>query len=146
MLPGLGLDEGYIQLFMRPDQVMQFIAVEDIGHIVERIFANPSQFIGQTFEIAGDAITGTNLAAKLSQSTGHHFEYRRFPSTLLADNEFLARLAALVDDGRLAGNANFDELRDLVPALHTFDTWLSGPGKYLLTNAIQSKRSSIALR
>ena len=61
-LPGMGLDKGEFTFFMQPDRSMQFIAVEDIGKIAAGIFANPTQFGAQTMEIAGDTVTGTELA------------------------------------------------------------------------------------
>lgn len=145
-LPGLGLDQGTLTFFMRPDQAMQFIAVDDIGRIVAAILAEPERFAGQTLEIAGDAITGDDLTAKFSNAADRPIAYRRFAAEVLADNPFLASLAVLVDDGRLAGRANLDELRGIVPDLLTFDTWLAGPGRPLLNAALKAEAGTVALR
>ena len=79
MLPGMGLDRGAFAFFMRPDQPMQFIAVEDIGKIVAGIFADPAKFGSRTVEIAGDTVTGAELAEKFSRTAEHPITYRRFP-------------------------------------------------------------------
>ena len=41
LMPGSGLDEGRFTFFNKPDQAMQFIAVEDIGKIVAAVFRRP---------------------------------------------------------------------------------------------------------
>ncbi|MDK2761301.1 MAG: NmrA/HSCARG family protein [Sphingopyxis sp.] len=146
MLPGLGLDQGYLTFFPYPDQIAQFIAVEDIGRIVAAVFAQPDRFVGQTLEIASDAITGEDLATKLSEEAKREIRYQRFPEPVLAENPFLQKLADLFDGKRLAANADVAMLRKLVPELHTFDTWLKGPGKQLLIEALQASGAAVALR
>jgi uncharacterized protein YbjT (DUF2867 family) len=146
MLPGMGLDKGEFTFFMRADQPMQFIAAEDIGKIVARIFAAPERFANRTIEIAGDAVTGTALASKFSAITGHSIAYHRFPDALLAQNRFLGTLARLVDDGRLSGNADLASLRESFPGLLTFDQWLEGQGRDALFAAINAESEGVSLR
>ncbi|WP_328584877.1 NmrA/HSCARG family protein [Streptomyces sp. NBC_00370] len=136
--PEMGLDGGHLSFLMRPDQAMQFIAVRDIGRIVAAVFGSPDRYAGRTVEIAGDALTGNALAEHLTQAAGRTITYSRLPATLLAQDEVLAKLAALVDDGRLAGNANLDALRAEFPFLLSFDRWLAGPGAALLDEALRS--------
>ena len=47
-------------------------------------------------------------------------------------------LVELVDDGRLAGHADLDALRQLHPQLHTFAGWLAGPGRPAFERALTS--------
>ena len=131
MLPGMGLDLGRFSFFMRPDQSMQFIAVEDIGKIVASVFAAPERFAGKTIEIAGDEVTGNDMQEVFSRAAGRTITYSRFPDNLLVQNAFLGRLAALVDDGRCAGTADIAALRKEFGALTTLNVWLSGLGKPL---------------
>ena len=138
MLPGTGLEKGNLRFFMHSDQRMQFIAVEDIGRIAAAIFAQPDEWIGRTLEIASDEITGAELGNKLSHAAGRPIHYARFSQTLLDENTFLGGLASLVDDGRLAGNADLALLRRRFPGLKTFDDWLNGAGKTLLQNALEN--------
>jgi uncharacterized protein YbjT (DUF2867 family) len=145
-LPGMGLDKGELAFFMQPDRSMQFIAVEDIGKIVAGIFAAPAKFGAQTIEIAGDTVTGTELAEKFSRTAGHPIAYHRFSDSLLEENAFLGGLARLVDLGRLAGNANIASLRQEFPGLLTMDEWLAGAGKSALLAAIQADGGEVALR
>ena len=146
MLPGMGLDQGRMTFFMRPDQSGQFLAVEDIGKIVAGVFAEPDLYAGKTFEIASDAVTGTELAEKLSRAAGRPIAYHRFPEELLQDNGLLGTLAGLVDDGRLAGNADLADLRLRFQGLLTFDQWLEGTGGILLREAMDADGGDIVLR
>jgi uncharacterized protein YbjT (DUF2867 family) len=125
---------------------MQFIAAEDIGKIVAGIFADPAKFAAQTIEIAGDQVTGAELAAKFSRTAAQPITYQRFPDSLLEQNAFLGGLAKLVDQGRLAGNADIALLRTEFPGLLTMDEWLMGAGKSALLAAIQTDGGEVALR
>ncbi|MEO3765869.1 NmrA/HSCARG family protein [Streptomyces sp. B8F3] len=135
--PGMGLDRGHLSFLMRPDQAMQFIAVRDIGRIAAAVFGAPDRYAGRTMEIAGDALTGNALAEDLTRAAGRTISYSRLPTTPPAQDAVLGRLAALVDDGRLAGNANLDALRAEFPFLLRFDRWLAGPGAGLLDKALR---------
>ncbi|AUH45167.1 NmrA/HSCARG family protein [Streptomyces sp. CMB-StM0423] len=144
--PDTGLDRGHLSFLMRPDHAMQFIAVRDIGRVVAEVFGAPDRYAGRTMEIAGDALTGNALAEDLTRAAGQTISYARLPATLLAQDEVLGKLAALVDDGRLAGNANLDALRAEFPFLLRFDRWLAGPGAGLLDEALRATDTGIAPR
>lgn len=145
-LPGMGLDKGTFSFLMRPDQPMQFIAVEDIGRIVAAIFADPATFGSQTIEIAGDAVTGAKLAQEFSLAAGRPITYQRFPDSLLEHNAFLGSLARLVDQGRLAGHADLPALRKEFPGLLNVHEWLQGTGRPALLAALQADGGEVALR
>lgn len=144
--PGTGLDRGHLSFLMRPDQAMQFIAVRDIGRIVAAVFGSPDRYAHRAMEIAGDALTGNDLAEHLTQAAGRTISYSRLPTTLSAQDEVIGKLEALVDDRRLAGNANLDALRAEFPFLLRFDRWLAGPGAGLLAQALRASDTDIALR
>ncbi len=146
MLPGMGLDQGYFSFFLRPDQIAQIIAVRDIGTIVAAVFAAPDRFAGRSFEIASDEVTGAQLGVRLSKAAGRPITYLRFPDAVLEGDAFLGRLASLVDDGRLAGNADVGTLRQEFGALTSFDEWISGTGKPLLDRALQTEDVVVSLR
>ncbi len=127
LLPGAGLPDGRFSFLARPDQAMQFIAARDVGRVVAQVFADPARWAGRTLEVAGDALTGDALAAVLAGHLGRPVEYGRIPDDVLARDPLLGRLAALVDDGRLAGRADLDALRVEFPFLLRFEDWLAGP-------------------
>lgn len=127
-LPGMGLERGRFTFFLRPGQSAQMIAVRDIGRIVAAIFADRERFSGQTIPIAGDALTGDELAEKIAQGSGRAITYERFADAALQANPFLGSLTSLFDDGRLAGDADIGWLDRMFGPLTRFDEWLSGPG------------------
>ena len=113
-----GLDQGYFNFFMQPEQSMQFVAVEDIGRFVAAELADPGRFGGKTLELASNSITGVGLQALFSHAAGRAIAYSRFSDETLAGNYFLRRLTELVDSGALAGSADLAQLREIVPGLH----------------------------
>ncbi|AQR62073.1 NmrA family protein [Brevundimonas sp. LM2] len=138
MMPGFGLDEGRFSFFMTPDQSMEFIAVEDIGKLVSAVFADRERFVGQTFDIAGDRATGRDLERVFSATAGRPIPYARFSDEVLAANPFLQKLTALQDQGSLAGSADLDALRALVPDLLSFESWLAGSGNPQFVAALKA--------
>lgn len=139
VMPGFGLDKDRFTFFVRPDQSMQFIAVEDIGRIVAAVFADPKRFGGQTFEIAGDQLTGHELETLFTQAAGRPITYARFSDDDLAANPFLSKLTNLLDDGPLAGHADIHALRELEPDLIHVATWLTGSGREAFAKALGAK-------
>lgn len=129
VMPGFGLDQGSFSFFMKRDQHMQVIAVEDIGKYVAAVFADPGRFGGTTFTIASDSITGEDLENSFSDAAGRPIPYSRFPDELLNANPFLAKLTGLLDKGPLAGDANLEELRAINPEKMSFRSWLAGTGR-----------------
>lgn len=124
----MGLDRGQLSFLLRPDQAMRFIAVRDMGRVVAAVFGTPDRYAGRTMETAGDALTGRALAYHLTRAADRPISYGRLLTPLLAQGEVLGKLAALVDDGRLAGNAGVDALRAEFPFLPRFDCRLPRPG------------------
>jgi uncharacterized protein YbjT (DUF2867 family) len=136
VMPGFGLDEGHFTFFPKPEQSMQFIAVEDIGKFVAAIFGDSARFGGATFEIASDSVTGRDLERLFTEAAGRHIPYSRFPDAVLAANPFLAKLTALMDEGPLAGNADIEALRESNPEMQSFATWLAGSGRKAFEQAL----------
>jgi uncharacterized protein YbjT (DUF2867 family) len=126
--PHFGLSYRALMFFVRPDRAMQFIASDDIGRLVARVFADPHAHIGTTLELAGDELTGNELADKIGRATGVAVSYAQFPAEVLAQSALLRRLVELVDEGVAVGNADLAALRRLVPGLVTFDAWLAQGG------------------
>lgn len=138
LMPGFGLDEGRFTFFMTPDQSMQFIAVQDIGKLVAAVFADRERFVGQTFDIAGDRATGRDLERIFTATAGRPIPYARFSDDVLAANAFLQKLTALQDQGSLAGSADLDALRELVPDLLSFEAWLTTSGRDGFISALEA--------
>lgn len=101
----------------------QMIAVDDIGMVVADMFARPSSFIGQTLEIAGDELTGPQVAGIYAQVTGQpaRFEEQPVEEVRAVSPDFAAMFTWLNEQGFRADIAG---LREDYPRLATFETWL----------------------
>jgi uncharacterized protein YbjT (DUF2867 family) len=125
LYPHFGLRQGVVTFFGAPDRVVQFIAVQDIGAIVAKLLVDPSRYLGVTIDIASDALSGNDIAAKISQATARQVPYMQVSAEAAAKNPMIARLLQAMTDGKLAGQADIPSLRVLHPGLLTFDRWLA---------------------
>lgn len=108
------------------------IAVEDIGKAALAIFKKGREYIGKTVGVAGEHLTGNQMAAALSKALGKEVRYNSvtpeayrsfgFPGADDAGNMFQFKR----DFEHVFCNARKPEVaRTLNPALKTFDQWLS---------------------
>jgi uncharacterized protein YbjT (DUF2867 family) len=134
--PGFGLDEGRFSFFLRPDQSMQLIAVDDIGKCVAAIFADKMRFQGKTLKIAGDTVTGRGLEAILTEAAGRPIAYARFPDEVLAANLDLRQMAASLDEGPLSDHVDLNVMREINPEILSFRSWLAGSGRKAFAEAL----------
>lgn len=114
------------------DKKLPSIAAEDIGKCAYGIFTKGREFIGKTVGIAGEHLTGAQMAAALTRALGQevHYSdvepeaYRRlgFPGA-----EDLGNMFQFNRDFEpvFCGARNLDVTRALNPALQTFEGWLA---------------------
>ena len=112
---------------LRPDKERQLIGAEDIGVFVALAFANPDEYIGKTIELAGDALTESQLADTFAKVIG-----RPVKLTIPArgggrrtDEEMTAMFNFFNGE---AYNADIPALRKLHPDLLTFEQYLRKNG------------------
>ncbi len=125
--------EGLLQ-FTLPmgDEPLAGIAAEDIGRCAYGIFSGGAEFIGKRVGVAGEHLTGAEMAASLAQALGQPVHYNAvtpaafrgfgFPGAEDLGNmfQFFRDFSADVMAARpLEGS------RALNPALQTFDAWLA---------------------
>ena len=108
---------------VHPHTRRQMIAVDDIGMVVADMFARPSSFIGQTLEIAGDELTGPQVAGTYAQVTGQpaRFEEQPVEEVRAVSPDFAAMFTWLNEQGF---RADISGLREDYPRLATFEAWL----------------------
>jgi uncharacterized protein YbjT (DUF2867 family) len=61
---------GTLALPIAEDVTLQMVAVDDVGRAVARILADPDEFVGEAFDLAGDEHTLSEMARILSEVTG----------------------------------------------------------------------------
>ncbi|MGN6390644.1 MAG: NmrA/HSCARG family protein [Gemmatimonadales bacterium] len=118
-------------VFPMDDRKLPAIAVDDIGKAAYAIFKRGKEFIGKTVGIAGENLSGAELAAAMSRALGQPIGYVNvapevfrgfgFPAADDLGNMFQF-MRDFNDDFRGARDLGFS--RNLVPDMQTFEQWL----------------------
>ncbi|HEX4025317.1 MAG TPA: NmrA/HSCARG family protein [Steroidobacteraceae bacterium] len=118
--------------FPMGDKRMSGIAAEDIGKVAYGIFKKGPEYIGKTVAIAGEHLTGKQMAASLSNAFGKEVRYNEvspdayrkfgFPGA-----EDLGNMFQYYRDfeAQFVGARDLKVARALNPSLQTFDQWLA---------------------
>lgn len=107
------------------------IAAEDIGRCAYKIFHDRARFVGETVGIAGEHLTGEQLAAGLSEVFGEPVRYQNIPAEVFRDLPFPgADLAAnmfqfVAEDNGYGTRRDTTLARTLTPALTSFTDWVT---------------------
>ncbi|MHB1459311.1 MAG: NmrA/HSCARG family protein, partial [Armatimonadota bacterium] len=119
------------------DKKLPGIAAEDIGKCAYGIFKNP-EFIGKTVGIAGEHLTGTQMAASLTKALGQEVIYNSvspeayralgFPGAEDLGNMFQFKRDF---EEMYCRTRNLDFTRTINPELLTFDAWLAKYGNQI---------------
>lgn len=145
--PGHGLDQGRYTFFLKPDQAMQLVAVDDVGSFVAAIFTEAARFAGRTVTLASDTVTGRDLQAILSEAAGQSIRYERFPAATLAAHPDLAHMSRSLEDGPLADHVDLAAMRAINPNLTSFRAWIDASGRETLRDRLAaSDRGSFVER
>ena len=114
------------------DKKLPGIAAEDIGKCAYGIFKKGREFIGKTVGIAGEHLTGAQMAAAFSKALGQEVRYNSVPPEVYRGLGFpgaedLGNMFQFKRDFEeyFCGARNPDFARSLNPALQTFEMWLA---------------------
>ena len=112
---------------LRPEKERQLISVEDIAVFVALAFADPKGYLGKTIELAGDALTESQIAGTFAKVIGRPVKLT-MPSGdpgRRSDEEMTAMFAFFNGE---AYNADIPALRKLHSGLLTFEQYLRENG------------------
>lgn len=126
------IGQNFISLPLRPEKSLQFITVDDIGGFAALAFDNPAEFTGKALEIAGDELTGPQIAEILSRVLERPIRYEDRPRWQGAQF-FEGEMNIMFDWYNKAGyQADIKTLRKLYPSLTNLESWLhkTGWGKF----------------
>jgi uncharacterized protein YbjT (DUF2867 family) len=119
-------------VFPMDDVKLPMIAVEDIGKCAYGIFKRGKDYIGKTVGVAGEHLTGTEVAQALSEAFGKPITYNAVPADVYRSFDFpgaddIGNMFQFKRDfpDRFRGNRNVDECRQLNPELMTLQQWLA---------------------
>ena len=132
MGPKKGPDGALAITFPMDDKKLPGIAAEDIGKCAYGIFKRGREFIGKTIGIAGQHLTGAQMAAALSKALGRAVRYNAvepavYRSLGFPGAEDLGNMFQFKRDFEqyFCGARNVGFARTLNPGLQTFDQWLA---------------------
>jgi len=114
------------------DRKLPGIAAEDIGRCAYGIFRQGREMIGKTIGIAGEHLTGAEMAAAFTRALGREVRYNNVPPGVYRSLGFpgaddLGNMFQFKRDFHemFRGARNVDAARALNPSLQTFDAWLA---------------------
>ncbi|RJQ75532.1 MAG: NmrA/HSCARG family protein [Desulfobacteraceae bacterium] len=114
------------------DKKLPGIAAEDIGKCAYGIFKRGREFIGQTVGIAGEFLTGAQMAAALTRALGRQVNYNAIEPEVFRDLGFpgaedLGNMFQFKRDFEpiFCGARSIELSRSLNPELQTFEDWLA---------------------
>ena len=130
--PERGEDGGFAVVFPLDDVKMPMIAVEDIGKCAFGIFKRGDEYIGKTVGIAGDHVSGHEMAEALSDALDLDVSYVAVPADVYRSFDF----PGADDVGNMfqfkrdfndlyRGNRRLEESRKLNPELQSLRDWLA---------------------
>ena len=118
--------------FPMGDKKLPGIAAEDIGKCAYSIFKKGRDFIGRTIGIAGEHLTGAQMAAAFTKALGQEVRYDDVPPGVYRGFGFpgaedLGNMFQFKRDFEqvFCGARSLDVARSLNPSLQTFDQWLA---------------------
>jgi uncharacterized protein YbjT (DUF2867 family) len=114
------------------DKKLPGIAAKDIGKCAYGIFQRGHELIGKTIGVAGEHLTGTEMAAALTRALGEEVRYNdvspdAYRNLGFPGAEDLGNMFQFKRDFNevFCGSRNVDVARALNPAMQTFDKWLA---------------------
>jgi uncharacterized protein YbjT (DUF2867 family) len=118
-------------VFCLDDAKMPMIAVEDIGKCALGIFKRGDEYIGRTVGVAGDHLSGSEMAAALSAALGKAIVYNAVPPDVYRSFKFpgaddIGNMFQFKRDfeDMYRRNRSLEESRRLNPELQTLEAWL----------------------
>ena len=130
--PKPGPDGKLAITFPMGDKKLPGIAAEDIGKTALAIFKRGREYIGKTVGIAGEHLSGTELADKMTRALDKEVKYNAVPAEVYRNFGFpgaddmgnMFQFKCDFNDD-FCGARDIESVRKLNPELQTFDNWLA---------------------
>lgn len=117
------------------DKRLDLISLEDIGEIVRHMFSHPERYIGKSIGVAGDTLTGREIAEAFSRMKNKKAIYK--PMTIEEyrkinkDTEKLGLTFRFL--GEFAGKLrDVKKTREIHPKVMSFETWCRRHGDMMI--------------
>jgi uncharacterized protein YbjT (DUF2867 family) len=132
MGPKRGPDGKLVFTLPMGDRKLPGIAAEDIGKCAWGLFRKGREYIGKTVGIAGEHLTGVQMAASLSRALGQEVTHQSVPFDVYRAFGFpgaddMGNMFQFKHDFNdvFCGARSLEFSRSLNPGLQTFDRWLA---------------------
>ena len=132
MGPSKGSDGQLAITLPMGEEKLPGIAAEDIGACAYEIFKRGGEFAGKTVGIAGDHLSGTEMAAAFTRVLGQDVRYNDVPPEVYRSFGFpgaedLGNMFQFKRDfsADFRGARSVEASRALYPAIQTFEEWLA---------------------
>lgn len=132
MGPKKGPDGTLVFTLPMADKKLPGIAAEDIGQCALGLFKKGQDYIGKRVGIAGEHLTGAEMASAMTKALGHTVRYNavtpdQYRGFGFPGAEDLGNMFQFKHDFNevFCGARNLEVSRRLNPALQTFDAWLA---------------------
>jgi uncharacterized protein YbjT (DUF2867 family) len=130
--PQRGEDGVLAVTFPMGDKKLPSMAVEDIGKFAYGIFKAGDEFVGGTVGVAGEHLTGAEIATSLTKALGEEVRYNDVPADVYRSLGFpgaddIGNMFQFKRDfnADYCGARSLEVSRRLNPELQTLDTWLT---------------------
>jgi uncharacterized protein YbjT (DUF2867 family) len=130
--PKKGPDGVLAITFPMGDKKLPGIAAEDIGKCAYGVFKRGSDFVGKTVGIAGEHLTGAQMAASFTRALGQEVRYNDVPPEVYRGFGFpgadeMGNMFQFKRDFEeyYCGARSLAFSREVNPELQTFDQWLA---------------------
>jgi uncharacterized protein YbjT (DUF2867 family) len=122
LIPAIVEETLVVRLPLPPDVPLQMISAEDVGTVAAAVTLNPDHVSGGSIEIAGDELTGEQIAAAYQHHYGIPAQYQALPIDVLGDDDQEAMFDWFAHPP--AFRADFAATKALAPRTKTFEQWL----------------------
>lgn len=145
-LQGMGpqrAEDGVLALTLplEDGKLLSGVDVADIGRTAHAILKGGERFIGGTVSLAGDHLTGAQYAERFAAALGEPVRFQSVPYDVFrtfdvpAADEIGNMFQYYGDfDHEFTGARDLDRLREINPALMSFDAWLAENASKLQAN------------
>jgi uncharacterized protein YbjT (DUF2867 family) len=101
---------------------LQMVAVDDIGAVAAAVIVDPDRVPAGSVEIAGDELTGAEIAATFGRQAGLPARFQSLPLEAAGDDDLRAMFAWFATPPSYL--ADRERTAQLDPQVQTFDQWL----------------------
>lgn len=115
--------DGLVVRLPLPDEVpLQMISVRDVGRVSAAVLLHPDRLAGEAIEVAGDELTGSQIASAFSAVRDIPVRYEALPVEVLEDED-QRRMFTWFSD-LPAYRADWGGTRELVTDMDDLQTWI----------------------